>query len=132
MLLVLTTFLLAGRPREPTMSSTNTRIQIRDLASFTTDPERAGEKMLEAAKVNVQLVKKVQAKNLLEGLKVRKVGTHVTEKAAKMLMMSEVREESVVVKLVEIQRLAAEKKEQEVRKQFRRVQREATYGTYGT
>ena len=114
------------------MSSTNTRIQIRDLASFTTDPERAGEKMLEAAKVNVQLVKKVQAKNLLEGLKVMKVGTHVTEKAAKMLMMSEVREESVVVKLVEIQRLAAEKKEQEVRKQFRRVQREATYGTYGT
>ena len=38
------------------MTSTNTRMQARSLANLTTDPMRAREKMLEAAKVNIKLI----------------------------------------------------------------------------
>ena len=86
---------------------------------------RAGEKMLKAAKVNIILVKKVEATNLLEGLKVRKVGTNVTEKVANLLLKSEERNESVIEKLLQIQMSDAGENEKRVRKQYRIARREA-------
>ena len=85
------------------MTCTNTRIQIRDLASYTTDPHRAGEIMLEAAKTNVKHTKKVIASNLMKGLHIRKVGTNKVEKVARVLTEENERNEGVVTKILEIE-----------------------------
>ena len=74
------------------MTFTNTRMEVRYLANLTTDPRRTGEKMLKAAKANVNLVKKVQTRNLLEGLEVRRLGTNEIETMAKKLVNGPERE----------------------------------------
>ena len=56
------------------MPSTQTRIQIRQLSNFTTDPSKSGEKMLMANLVNIKPAKIVQKVNLLVGLEIRKIG----------------------------------------------------------
>ena len=54
------------------MTSTETRMRIRNLATFTTDPNQAGELMLEAAKQRVNMTKKILALNYLKGVKRRR------------------------------------------------------------
>ena len=78
------------------MTSTVTRIQLRTLSTSTTDPNKSGELMLEAAKQSVKSTRRMQAFNLVRGLKTRRVGTHVVEKAAKTLTQEKERNESVV------------------------------------
>ena len=107
------------------MTCTNTRIQIRNLSNLTTDPHRAGDKMLEAVKANVKLVKKVQVKNLLEGLEKRRIGTNEIEIMAKKLVNSEDRDEAVVVRLVGIVKEAAQRREKASKKAFYLARREA-------
>ena len=84
------------------MTSTVTRIQLRNLSTSTTDPNKSGELMLEAAKQSVKSTRRMQAFNLVRGLKTRRVGTHFIEKAAKTLTQEKVRNESVVMKLLDI------------------------------
>ena len=84
------------------MSLTKTRIEIRTLSNQTTDPIRAGEKMLEATESNTKLARKTQSVNLLQGLLVRKVGTNVVEKVAKMMSEEDERDEALVEKLMRI------------------------------
>ena len=69
-----------------------TRVRIRHLSTTTTDPNKAGEKMLEAVKENIKMTKRVTALNLLKGLKQRRCGTAAIEKAAKLLVDDEVRD----------------------------------------
>ena len=71
------------------MTTNWARIEIRHLASFTTDPLRAGEGMLEACKLGVKRTKKVLSVNLLKGLRKRRTGTAVVEKMAKILTEEE-------------------------------------------
>ena len=84
------------------MTSTVTRIQLRNLSTSTTDPNKSGELMLEAAKQSVKSTRRMQAFNLVRGLKSRRVGTHFIEKAAKTLTQESERNESVVIKLLDI------------------------------
>jgi len=107
---------------------TDNLLSIEELVQkkgFTTDPQRAGEKMLEAAKASCNLTKKVQTKDLLEGLETRRIGTNEIEKMAKKLVMEEVRDERVVVKLVRIAKDAAKKREKRSRKIFQEARKEA-------
>ena len=90
------------------MTSTRTRIQIRQLAQNTT--ASAGEKMIEAAKQGVKRTKKVLALNLLRGLRKRRLGTPAVEKMAKNLMEEMERQENVVIKLMDIAVDSAEEK----------------------
>ena len=83
------------------MTSTETRIKLRTLATSTTDPNKAGEMMLEAAKSTVKMTKRVLAFNLVKGCRRRRVGTHVVEKAAKMLTETDERDEGVMRKMKE-------------------------------
>ena len=48
-------------------------MQLRYLSNFTTDPQRTGEAMLEAAKSAVKMTKSVLAVNLLKGLMARRL-----------------------------------------------------------
>ena len=84
------------------MTTNWARIEIRHLASFTTDPLRAGEGMLEACKLGVKRTKKVLSVNLLKGLRKRRTGTAVVEKMAKILTEEKRRNERVVVQLLDI------------------------------
>ena len=84
------------------MTSTETRIKLRTLATSTTDPNKAGEMMLEAAKSTVKMTNRILAFNLLKGLQRRRVGTHLIEKTSKLLIEMEERDEGVVVKLLDI------------------------------
>ena len=84
------------------MTCTNTRIQIRNLSNYTTDPQRAGEMMLKAAKANIKLTKKVLTANLHEGLHRRRVGTNKVEQVAMMLAEGNVRDENIVTKILQI------------------------------
>ena len=52
------------------------------MANLTTDPQRSCEKMIEAAKLNVKMTKKVLAVNLMKGLRTRRLGTNQIEKMA--------------------------------------------------
>ena len=54
------------------MTSTETRIKLRTLSTSTTDPDKAGELMLEAAKLTVKMTKRVLAYNLVKGLQRRR------------------------------------------------------------
>ena len=58
--------------------------------------------MLEAAKSTVKMTNRILAFNLVKGLRRRRVGTHAIEKAAKILIEMEERDEGVVVKLLDI------------------------------
>ena len=107
------------------MTCTNTRIKIRYISSFTTDPQRAGERMLEAAKTSCKLIKKVQTKDLLEGLETRRIGTNEIEDMAKKLVKEDFRDETVVVKLVRIAKEAAKRRERTSRKTFQKARWEA-------
>ena len=66
------------------MTTNWARIEIRQLASYTTDPLRAGEGMLEACKLGETRTKKMLSVNLLKGLRKRRVGTNSVEKMAKL------------------------------------------------
>ena len=81
------------------MTCTETRIKIRTLATSTTDPDKASEMMLEAAKNKIKLTKRVLAVNLLKGLRRRRIGTHTLEKAAKLVTEEDERDEKVVIKI---------------------------------
>ena len=82
------------------MTSTKTRMRIRYLSNYTTDPPRAGEAMLEAAKLSVKSTKRLLAVNFLKGLKKRRIGTMAIEKSAQLVMESVVRSEKTVVKMM--------------------------------
>ena len=97
------------------MTSTETRIKIRTLATSTTDPQRSGEMMLEAAKQSVKMTKRVLALNFVKGCRRRRVGTQAVEKMAKILTEQDERDERVVIKLMEIAVTASEKKLQAAR-----------------
>ena len=84
------------------MSVTKTRHSIRDLASFTTDPYKAGEKMLEAVKSLEKVTRRQRALNLVHGLVVKKIGTNNVEKAAILVVGNDERDEGVVVRLMKI------------------------------
>ena len=99
------------------MTSTETRIKLRTLATSTTDPNKAGEMMLEAAKSTVKMTKRVLAFNLVKGCRRRRVGTHAVEKAAKMLTEMDERDEGVVVKLLDIVIKSSETKMMRARKE---------------
>ena len=107
------------------MTCTNTRIQIRNLSSFTTDAQTSGETMLEAAKASITLTRRVLALNLMEGLQTRRVGTHKIEKVARMITGEEERDESVVKKILEISVDLIRKKEQKARRVCRSAKRTA-------
>ena len=92
------------------MTSTETRIKLRTLSTSTTDPNKAGELMLEAANEAVRMTKRIVAYNLVKGLRKRRVGTHAIEKAARILIESDERDEAVVVQLLDIAIKASEKK----------------------
>ena len=98
------------------MTSTETGIKIRTLATSTTDPNRSGELMLEAMKQRVKMTKRVLSFNFVSGLRRRRIGTDAVEKAGKMLIEAEDRDESVVMKLMDIVVKASEKKVQLARK----------------
>ena len=66
------------------MTSTWARIQLRHLASFTTDHTRAGEDMIEACKLGAKRTRRMLSVNLLKGLRKRRVGTNTLEKIAKI------------------------------------------------
>ena len=66
--------------------------------------------MLEAAKQRVKMTQKILALNYLKGVKRRRLGTPLVEKAAKSLTECSERNESVVVKLMEIVVTSAERK----------------------
>ena len=96
------------------------------LSNHTTDPQRAGEKMVEAVKSNVKLARKTQAVNLVEGLETRKVGTNAVEKVAKVLTEDkEKRNEGVVLKLMVIVKGLAKEKEKKARRKFQADKKEA-------
>ena len=107
------------------MSCTQTRIELRTLSNFSTDPQRAGVKMVEATKSNVKLARQVQAVNLIEGLVIRKVGTNAIEKLAKVLTEESERNEGVVVKLMRIVRDVAKGKERKAILKFYSDKRDA-------
>ena len=73
-------------------------MRIRNLATSTTDPNQAGELMLEATKQRVKMTKKILALNYLKGVKRRRLGTPLVERAGKSLTECSERNESVVVK----------------------------------
>ena len=73
--------------------------------------------MIEAAKLNVKMTKKVLAVNLLKGLRKRRLGTNQIEKISKDLTEQNVRDEKVVVKLMDIVVKAAEDRAQRVKKE---------------
>ena len=98
------------------MTSTETRIKIRTLATSTTDSNKSGELMLEAAKQRVKMTKRVLAFNFVKGCRMRRVGTQVVEKMAKILTELEERDEGVVNKLMDIVVNSSEKKVQVARK----------------
>ena len=70
-------------------------MRIRNLATSTTDPNQAGELMLEATKQRVKMTKKILALDFLKGLKRRRLGTPLVEKAAKSLTESSERNEQI-------------------------------------
>ena len=107
------------------MSLTKTRIDIRTLSNSTTDPKRAGEKMLVAAKANTKLARKTQSVNLMEGLLVRRVGTNLVEKIAKMMADDDERDERLVVKLMSIMVWLTRRKQLSAKKSFQKAKREA-------
>ena len=84
------------------MTSTETRIKIRTLATSTTDPQRSGEIMLEAAKQSVKMTKRVLALNFVKGCRRRRVGTQAVEKMAKILLK--------LIKLIDLFLLMIEKR----------------------
>ena len=89
---------------------------IRTLATSTTDPNKSGELMLEAAKTRVKMTKRVLAFNFVRGCRRRRVGTEVVEKMGKVLTEMEERDEGVVLKLMDIVVKSSEKKVQAARK----------------
>ena len=107
------------------MSSSVTRATLRNLATTTTDPTKAGEKMLEAAKYSVKMTKRMTALNLVKGLKVRRLGTNSVEKAAKDLTEEKERNEGVVVKLMEIVVASSGKKMKMAKKKAYESKKEA-------
>ena len=106
------------------MTSTWTKIEIRNLANFTTDPQRAGETMIEATKLNVKMTKKVLLVNMLKGLRTRRLGTNQIE-MSKDLTEEGNRDEKVVVKLMDIAVKAAEGKAESARRELLRSMRKA-------
>ena len=107
------------------MTSTVTRIQLRNLSTSTTDPNRSGELMLEAAKKSVKSTRRMQALNLVRGLKTRRVGTHVIEKTAKTLTQEKERNESVVIKLLDIVVKSSEAKAEKAKNLARKSMKKA-------
>ena len=98
------------------MSSSATRANLRNLVTTTTDPIRAAENMLEAAKNSIKMTKRTTALNLLKGLRVRRLGTYSVEKASKDLTKEIERNEGVVMKLMYIVVGASELKMKVARK----------------
>ena len=84
------------------MTRRKTRIHIRDLSNFTTDPPRAGEAMLEAAKLTVRSTKIMLAVHFQKRIKVRRIGTMAVEKSAQFVTESVVRSEKTVVKMMDM------------------------------
>ena len=107
------------------MSRTQTRHQVRHLANFTTDPNKAGEKMLEAIKSLEKVTRRQRALNLIQGLVIKKVGTHSIEKAAKLVTGEEERDENVVTKLMKIAELKSREKLVTARSVMQRSTKEA-------
>ena len=107
------------------MTSTVTRIYLRNLSTSTTDPNRSGELMLEAAKLSVKSTKRMQAFNLVRGLRIRRVGTHQIEKAAKTLTQDKERNEPVVIKLLDIVVKSSEAKSLKAKQVARKGMRRA-------
>ena len=66
--------------------------------------------MLEAAKSRTKMTKMMLKVDTLKGLMDRKVGTNSIEKAAKLVIEEPIRNETVVVKLVQIALEGAAKK----------------------
>ena len=81
----------------------------------TTDPQKSGELMLEAAKQSVKSTKRMQSLNLVKGLRVRRLGTNGVEKMAKELVQDDVRNEGVVIKLMDIVVKSSEEKANKAR-----------------
>ena len=98
------------------MTSTETRIKLRTLSTSTTDPDKAGELMLEAAKLTVKMTKRVLAYNLVKGLQRRRLGFPAVEKAAKILTENDERDEGVIMKLMDIVVKSSETKMKMARK----------------
>ena len=75
------------------MTSTVTRIQLRNISTSTTDPHKSGELMLDAAKKSIKLTKIVMQNHFYSyGNKIRKqkkggaIGNKLTERVGKVLM----------------------------------------------
>ena len=92
------------------MTSKKTRMRVRELSNFTTDPSRAGEAMLEAVKGCVKSTRRLLAVKLLKGLRKRRIGTYAIEKTAKIVTENLVRSENVVLKMMDIAVTSAEEK----------------------
>ena len=71
------------------MTSTKTRMHIRELSNFTTDPLRAGEAMLEAVKCCVKSTKRLLAVNFLKGMRKRRIGTRITSEESIVLLITD-------------------------------------------
>ena len=99
------------------MTCTVTRVELRKLATTTTDPMRAGETMLEAAKQSIKMTKRETALDLVKGLRQRKIGTNEVENVK--------RNEGVVIKLMDIVVNASKKKVVEARRNAFRSKLEA-------
>ena len=81
--------------------------------------------MLEAAKLNIKLSRRVLTSNLHEGLHTRRVGTNKIEKVAKMLTEDDERDENVVAKILLLEIALTKRKEQLARKTFQKAKRDA-------
>ena len=65
------------------------------MATFTTDPQRAGEEMIEACRLGLRRTTKVLSVNLLKGLRRRRVGTHAEQNMA-TLKLSQSKETTAI------------------------------------
>ena len=79
--------------------SFGTRHKIIDLSQTTTDSKVSGQKMLEAAKLNIKMTKAAHKVDLLKNLRQRKIGTPAIEKACKLVTEGD-RDEKVVVEIL--------------------------------
>ena len=107
------------------MTSTVTRIQLRNISTSTTDPRKSVELMLEAAKKSVKLTKRVQSSNLLKGLRSKRLGTDAVEKMARNLIESKERSEKVAIKLMDIALESANLKSENDKREDVKSMREA-------